>query len=313
MLITRRVFLRSGLIAAAGLASCGLPGQTQPETATPNLDGRVDVILEGLDEPDGIAFDPTGRLWCAEKGAGYLVRFDEGKMSRVSVGGAPAGLAFDARGRAWVADPQRNIIFRFDPYTKVWEIMLDQINGKPLQSPDDLAFDSEGSLLFSCPNLTNDNRDGYIACLQPDGSAKQIGAGYIRPSGLDFVSKGKALIVADTAQKKIFKGIWDSDLAAWFDPRPWVESDSANGPDGIYPGDDGLIYQAAPGDGAVIVFDASGATTRRINVPGSRPVNLTVDPSGKLGLVVVEAETGKVISYPDIQPGANIYNGGNAW
>lgn len=307
---SRRSFLRASCFTAAALlAACG----PTPAEQTANPDGEIDVIAEGLAFPEGPAFDPQNRLWWTELGNGDLVILDDGKQRRFPSGGSPNGLAFDLHGRAYVADSKQMAIRRFTFFTQQWETLLDSLDGKPLQNPNDLCFDGLGNLLFSCPNYASAEKTGYVAVLRPDGTAHRVGAGYNQPNGLDLVSGGKALVLADTLQKKLFKGVWVAESATWLDSQEFADVGGAVGPDGMYPGGDGLIYQAVYGDGVVRVIDARGTITREIRLPGKNPTNLAVDPTGKLGLVVSEAETGRILSLPSVQPGVGIQFGGEAW
>lgn len=307
----RRAFLRLAGLAGAGLLAACAGGAARQAAAA---DVKVNVIAEGLDFPEGPAFDPQNRLWWVEMGSGDLALLEGGKQRRFASGGSPSGLAFDLRGRAYVADSKRNAILRFTLFTRQWETLLDALDGKPLQTPNDLCFDGLGNLLFTCPNYASADKKGYVAALRPDGQAHRVGAGYNAPNGLALVSEGKALVVADTLQRKLYKGVWDAQRAAWFDPRVFVEDAGGEiGPDGMYPGGDGLIYQAIFGGGVVRAFNARGETAREIALPGKNPTNVSVDPSGKLGLVVSEAETGRILSLPGVQPGVGIFLGSEAW
>jgi gluconolactonase len=271
------------------------------------------VLADGLAFPEGPAFDPQGVLWCTELGAGNLVRWEGEGLVRIPTGGRPNGLTFDRQGRAWVPDSGFNSIRRYDPAADSWETLLEELDGQRLLSPNDLTFDAKGNLIFTCPNFASEARDGYVACLKPDGSALLVAEGYYRPNGLDIVDGGQALVVADTFQKKLFKGAWDDVSCEWKDVQPWAEVGGTEGPDGMVPGADGRLYQAIFGDGVIRVIDSSGETLAAIILPGLNPTNAAIDPSGKLGLVVTEAQKGLLLSIPEIQPGVAIFDGGNAW
>ena len=345
---TRRIFLRHLTILSGGLmAACGAPAQTTaPEAGptdapsaapplptqvpdpsesddptsidllTPNADGVI-VLATGLDFPEGPAFDPQGNLWCTELNAGTILKLVDGQPVRYPIDGGPGGrgngMAFDKLGRAWVADSGRNAIQRFDPANEQWETILDMVDNQPLQSPNDLCFDSAGNLLFTCPNFNNTDPTGYVVCLRPDGTAKKIVEGFYRPNGLDVVEGGKALVVADTYRKTLFKGAWDAASATWSDPRAWAEVGGTEGPDGMTPGADGLLYQAIYGDGVVRVVGPDGRVLNEIKVPGANPTNVAIDPSGALGIVITETEKGQLISLPGYRPGVAIFDGGDAW
>ncbi len=306
----------AGLLTACGSTSTAvIPTPVLPPTTstTPTGSPTVHVLAEGLAFPEGPAFDPQGYLWCTELGAGNLVRWAEGEWVRISTGGRPNSLAFDRQGRAWVPDSEQNAIRRYDPADDTWETLLADLDGRPLLSPNDLTFDAKGNLIFTCPNFASEASDGYVVCLKPDGSAQIVAEGYYRPNGLDVIDGGKALVVADTFQKTIFKGAWDDSACQWNEVQAWAKVGGREGPDGMAPGADGLLYQAIYGDGIIRVIDASGETVKAINLPGRNPTNVAIDPSGKLGLVVTEAEKGLLLSFPEIQPGVANFDGGDAW
>jgi gluconolactonase len=50
------------------------------------------LIAEGLNFPEGPAFDSRGRLWIVELKGGNLAFLEHGKLMRISVGGEPNGI-----------------------------------------------------------------------------------------------------------------------------------------------------------------------------------------------------------------------------
>jgi len=234
-------------------------------------------------------------------------------MERIPTNGRPNGLAFDWKGRAWVCDSGQNSVRRFDPEGGIWETLVDRIDGVRLQAPNDLCFDSAGNLLFTCPNFANKEPTGYVCCLAPGGILSRVADGYYRPNGIEIVEGGESLVVADTLQKVLFKGRWDAHTQTWTDVRKWADVGGAEGPDGMAPGMDGLLYQAIYGDGVIRVVDPGGVIARELSMPGLNPTNAAIDPSGKLGLVVTETEHGQLLSIPEIQPGHAIFDGEGFW
>jgi gluconolactonase len=309
-LYSRRAFLRlSALTFTAALAAaCQKTPKTKPVPTFP-AQAKVIIVVSGLDFPEGPAFDPQGNLWCTEMDPGNLIRWDGKDVQRIPSGGRPNGLAFDYKGIAWVPDSQQNAIRTYDPAADKWETVADSVDGKPLLTPNDVSFDAKGNLLFTCPNFANTQPTGYVCCLKPDGTVFKVAENFYQPNGLDIVDGGKTLLVADTFQKAIFKGAWDADTCTWSDPQPWAEVGGAVGPDGMVPGTDGLIYQAIYGDGVVRVVDGQGQVIHELKLPDQNPTNVTVDPSGKLGLVVTGAQKGYLLSLPEINPGVATFDG----
>jgi len=317
--LSRREFMRfsAGLLVSSLLPACGQTVKRSQvhgtREITPTVEINVKVLADGLDFPEGPAFDLEGNLWCTELGAGNLVRWSEGKVERIPTQGRPNGLSFDRQGRAWVCDSGQNSIRRYTPETGVWKTIVDNIDGLPLQSPNDLAFDRDGNLVFTCPNFADTRSTGYVCCLKPDQSIHKIAEGLYRPNGLDFLPGGEELVIADTYQKSLFKGDWDAAKCDWKNEGIWADVDGAEGPDGMVPCADGMLYVAVFGLGVIKALDANGKLVNSYSLPGNNPTNVAVDPSGKLGLVVTEAEKGLLLSLPDIKPGVAVYDGGEAW
>lgn len=320
MMQTRRSFLRFSLMLAAGGLAAGCqpvvsatPSSRPTRTPRPAGAPEYEILLEGLDFPEGPAFDPQGNLWCTEIGGGTLVKLVDGKAERTLTGGRPNSMAVDRQGRIWICDSGQNKIRRFDPAAGKWETILEEIDGQPLQTPNDLSFDARGNLIFSCPNFASQERSGYVVCLTPERKATKIATGLYRPNGVEIIDGGKALVVADTYQKTVFKGGWDDRKLEWNAPAAWALVGGAEGPDGMAFGADGLLYQAVYGDGVVRVVGSDGKVVREIQVPGKNVTNVAIDPSGSLGIVVTETEKGRLLSFPDILPGAAIFDAGDRW
>ena len=74
-------------------------------------------------------------------------------------------------------------------------------------------------------------------------------------------------------------------------------------------GADDQLYVAVYGSGTIHVITKEGHIDKNIALPGNNPTNCAFDPSGKLGLVVTEAETGRILSLPDLGMGIPLFVG----
>lgn len=272
----------------------------------------VKVLAQNLAFPEGPAFDPAGDLWFVELHGGNLVRWRNGRLDRYPTGGAPNGLAFDQAGRAWFCDAQQNAIRRFDPSTGIWETVVDTLDGRPLNKPNDLAFDSAGQLVFTCPGDSRQEPSGYVCCLHPDGSLTRIAGDMFFPNGLAFMDGDSTLVIAETYRQRLWRGQWDVTSARWVEAKPWADLGGQPGPDGMALGADGLLYVAVVRSGQIKVIDAEGQFVRGHKLPGQKPTNAAFDPRPErpLGLVVTEAERGLLLGLPKLGPGAPLFNGG---
>ena len=276
---------------------------------------KVNILTDGLAFPEGPVFDHDGNLWCVELKGGDVTRWREGQIERFATGGNPNGAAVDAKGRIWFCDSSDNdAIRRLDPATGEFDTLCESLDGRRLNKPNDLAFDAAGNCIFTCPHYSDDQPPSFVCCLRPDGTGSVIGEPFEFCNGLALTDDGKTLIVAETQTSRLWKGPWDADACQWLDPKPWADvaapDDGPGGPDGMAFGADGVLYVAVYGGGQIRAVDADGAVVKTHDLPGRNPTNCAFDPTGKLGLVVTESETGLLLSLPNLGPGAPLFDGG---
>ena len=104
------------------------------------------ILAEGPNFPEGPAFDRRGRLWLVELKGGNLAFLENGKLTRIPVGGEPNGIAVDAQDRIVFCDAGNCSIRRHDPLSGETVTLADSLDGEPLFMPNDLAFDPSGKL-----------------------------------------------------------------------------------------------------------------------------------------------------------------------
>lgn len=269
---------------------------------------KVETLARDLQFPEGPAFHPDGTLWFVDLQARSLVRWD-GEVTHYPTDGVPNGAAFDRAGRLWFCDAERNAIRSFEPSTQTWRTVVDALEGEPLGSPNDLAFDARGSLIFTCPGGSEHRPSGYVCCLSATGDLTRIAGGLFFPNGLALTDEGESLVVAETHRHRLWKGAWDADARRWLEPKPWAEVGGPVGPDGMALGADGRLYVAVFGSGRIKAVGEQGEVVRQFDLPGKNPTNVAFDPSGRLGLVVTETERGELLSLPELGLGAAMFGG----
>jgi gluconolactonase len=136
-----------------------------------------------------------------------------------------------------------------------------------------------------------------------------VASGFYFPNGLAFTPDGRHLVVAETRRQRLWRGRWDAAHARWLAPRPWASVGGTVGPDGMAFAADGRLFVAIYSGGAVKVVTPDGEIDEVIDIPGANPTNCAFDPTGRLGLVVTEAEHGRLLSLTIGVSGAALWKG----
>jgi gluconolactonase len=281
----------------------GSPPHSTTITDTP----QPRILAEGLNYPEGPAFDHYGRLWFSELKSGNICCLRNGEIKRFHVGGEPNGVAFDSAGRIVFCDSKDCSIRRYDPLSGKTKVLIERLDGKPLFIPNDLAFDSLGNLVFSCSGNSRNLPTGYVCVLTRKGEVRRIGSGFYFPNGLAFSPDGRHLVVAETSRQRLWRGYWDVKRALWSELRPWADIGGAIGPAGMAFGGDGRLYVAVQGDGVIKSVTPEGKTEVVATLTENLLTNCAFDPDNTLGLVVTEAQTGRLKSLPSLSLGSAIF------
>jgi gluconolactonase len=125
----------------------------------------LQVLVEGLDHPEGVCWDPGGRVLWAGGEAGQLYRVDPESRSVEVAGHAPGfvlGLAVDAAGRLAVCVSSDGSLCSFDGET-VRRVATE------LGFPNYPAFGPDGTLWLA-DSGTWGRSDGRALRLDPDGT-----------------------------------------------------------------------------------------------------------------------------------------------
>jgi gluconolactonase len=201
-----------------------------------------------------------------------------------------------ANGNLVVCDMFGHRVVELNPATgRVQRVLLDTVNGKPIDGPNDLVMDAKGGLYITDPQFTPEAKKSQpgkqVYYLAADGAARVvIEAGeYAMPNGVELSPEGGTLYVNNTWLQPGGNFVWAYDVApdgslankrqfAMVDLKPEVlEARNPadrfdSGADGTAVDTDGRYYVATRTGVQIFLPDGTAAGT--IAVP-QYPVSIT--------------------------------------
>jgi len=171
--------------------------------------------------------------------------------------------------------------------------LADSYQGKRLNSPNDLTFDSEGNLYFTdpiygLPERAEDPRRELDFCgvyrLAPDGALTLLTKQMTRPNGIGLSPDEKTLYIAQSdPERPIWMAFPIQENGSLGEGKQLHDAKSAMDeypglPDGLAVAEDGTIFGSGPG--GIYVLSPSGELLGRI-ITGGRTSNCTFDDDQK--------------------------------
>jgi gluconolactonase len=160
--------------------------------------------------------------------------------------------------------------------------LVDQFEGKKLNSPNDVVVSADGAIWFTDPDYglqTDPTTKQKIGKEQPGefvfrydpktNQTRAVARDFVKPNGLCFSPDGKHLYIADSGSPKHIR-IFDVKNGGLENGRVFAQIDKG-APDGIRCDEEGRLWSSA-GDG-VHVFAPNGELLGKILTPES-PANL---------------------------------------
>lgn len=174
---------------------------------------KLEKLYEGGHLTEGVTAAPDGTMYFsditftteANMQAGHILRFDP-RTSKTTVFRSPSGMSnglkFDAQGRliaAEGADYGGRRITRTDMATGKATILTGRFNGRPFNSPNDVAIDERGRIYFSDPRYLGwepiEQPVMAVYRLDPDGTVHRIITDAGKPNGVAISPDQKTLYV----------------------------------------------------------------------------------------------------------------------
>ncbi len=178
------------------------------------------------------------------------------------------GLAADLEGRVLLAQHGKRSISRLET-DGTESALATHYEGKRLNSPNDLAVKSDGSIYFTDPpygiNSSQEELGYYgIFRIAADGQLYLLDKSLSRPNGIVFSPDEKKLYVNDSQARKIY--VWDVENDSTLTNKKLFATMTGSGSaDGMKVDTNGNLYSAGP-DG-IWIFKPDGSVLDKIPVP----------------------------------------------
>jgi gluconolactonase len=241
--------------------------------------------------------NPASGDWTGSPARSRLIVMQPDGTFRVLAAGMQSNGTVAARnGNLIVCDMFGHRVVEVEPATgRVLRVLLDKVNGKPIDGPNDLVMDAKGGLYITDPQFTPESTKSQpgtqVYYLAPDGTARVvIGPGeFAMPNGVELSPDGRTLYVNNTWLQPGENFVWAYDVAAdgalsrkrqfamlALKPEVLEARDPANrfdsGADGTAVDTDGRYYVATRTGVQIFLPDGTAAGT--IPVP-QYPVSVT--------------------------------------
>jgi len=158
---------------------------------------QMSIFAEGLDHPEGLAFDSAGDLWAGgEAGQVYRIAADGAVQQVANVGGFCLGLTFSSIDELFVCNPGLHALQRIDIGGRILR-SIEHVGEQRLQTPNFSVFDGDGNLYFSDSGKWNAH-NGCVYRLRTSGVVEYFAGPFAFANGMALNAAQDALFVVES-------------------------------------------------------------------------------------------------------------------
>jgi gluconolactonase len=187
------------------LAALVLKMKRTAEGLQPELSMRCfRSFADGLDHPEGLAFDADGILWAGGE-LGQIYRIDaRGRVKEIArLGGFCLGLTFSKKQELYICNFKRAALVHTNRKGRVLR-SIERVGSRKLMTPNFSVFDSEGNLYFSDSGEW-DGDNGCVYRLRANGRAECFAGPFAFANGMSLSADEKSLYVVQTQRDNVMR------------------------------------------------------------------------------------------------------------
>jgi gluconolactonase len=234
---------------------------------------QVEKVASSFEFTEGPVWHPQGFLLFSDIPANTIYQWTPNKKPEIfrRPSGNANGNTLDREGRLLTAEHSNRRVSRTEKDGTV-VTLASQYEGKRLNSPNDLAVKSDGSIYFTDPpyGIKSEQEElGFYGVyrLASDGKLTLLVKDFVRPNGIAFSPDEKKLYVNDSEKGhiRVFDVKPDGTLENGQLFAELKDPTKKGVPDGMKVDQEGNVYST--GAGGVWVFSPSGNLLGKIEVP----------------------------------------------
>lgn len=262
------------LVACVGMTS-SLPADELSDLIASHTEARK--VVGECKFTEGPAFSPKGFLLFSDIPNSRIVRVDSDGSSSdfLKPSGGANGLVFDAAGHLYSCQGGARRVVKIGIQDGKIETLCDSFDGKPLNSPNDLALDGQGGLYFTDPRYGSDSKIEQtcmgVYYIDAAGKTTRVIDSLQRPNGILVSLDKKSLYVAEPNKRELWK--YEISAPGHLSSGKLIftgdEKQDGGGPDGMCLDQHGNIYTTY---NSIVVLQPDGKLIGRIPVP-EHPAN----------------------------------------
>jgi gluconolactonase len=237
--------------------------------------GEAERIASNMVFTEGPLWHPDGYLLFVDIRRSLIFKLVPGgepEVFRDNSGGSN-GLTFDLQGWLLMCEMDTRRLTRMESDGSV-SVVLDRLDGRRINRPNDVVTRSDGSIYFTNPGLQRleeperELETNSVIRIAPDGAIAAVIPDFEYPNGLAFSPDESVLYVANTREPKFIMAYDVQSDGSVTNGRMFADmsSDEPDGvPDGMKVDVEGRVYCTGPG--GCWVFDANGNHLGIIRLP----------------------------------------------